>query len=211
MNKNEFLRQLENLLSDLPEEERREAMEYYVEYFDEAGPEKEAEVLRELGSPSEVAHNIREDLAGKELMVVPQDAEDGKKKEKNDGWKIACIILLCIFAAPVVIPLVVALAGAIIGIIVGLVSAVAGVFLASCLMTFAFAVAAIILFVIGIIKLFTIPLVGAFLLGLSLVCAGVALLLGFLVVKFLLVALPAICRGIYKLCKRIFVRKEAKA
>lgn len=46
MNKDQYLRKLEYLLSDLPEEERREAMEYYVEYFEEAGPEREAEVMR---------------------------------------------------------------------------------------------------------------------------------------------------------------------
>ena len=55
MNKDQYLRKLEYLLSDLPEEERREAMEYYVEYFEEAGPEREAEVMRELGTPETVA------------------------------------------------------------------------------------------------------------------------------------------------------------
>ena len=65
MNKNEFLKQLDQLLSDFPEEERREAMEYYVEYFDEAGPEKEDEVLKELGSPQEVANQPEVSLAAR--------------------------------------------------------------------------------------------------------------------------------------------------
>ena len=51
MNRAQFMKQLEKLLSDISEEERKEALDYYESYFDDAGPEREAEVLRELGSP----------------------------------------------------------------------------------------------------------------------------------------------------------------
>ena len=37
MNRKEFLKQLEELLSDIPEAERRDAMNYYQNYFDDAG------------------------------------------------------------------------------------------------------------------------------------------------------------------------------
>ena len=37
MDRKQFMRQLEALLSDIPGEERREALEYYESYFDEAG------------------------------------------------------------------------------------------------------------------------------------------------------------------------------
>ena len=36
MNRQEFLRQLAQLLEDIPEAERREALEYYNNYFDDA-------------------------------------------------------------------------------------------------------------------------------------------------------------------------------
>ena len=36
MNRERFLKQLERLLSDIPESERREAMEYYQNYFEES-------------------------------------------------------------------------------------------------------------------------------------------------------------------------------
>ncbi len=205
MNKNEFLRQLETLLMDFPEEERREAMEYYVEYFDEAGPEKEDEVLKELGSPQKVATHIREELAGKELISSDSFASG---QDKTSGWKIACIVLLCVLAAPIAIPLAVAAVALVVSIITAIVSAIAGVFLAACGVTFAFAVIAIVLFVIGIINLFSNPLVAFLLIGISLFCAGVSLLAGFLVVQFCIVVLPAMCRGIYTLCKRIFTKKE---
>ena len=208
MNKNEFLKQLDQLLSDFPEEERREAMEYYVEYFDEAGPEKEDEVLKELGSPQEVANHIREELAEKGLVLA---GESTSKEEKNSGWKIACIVLICLLAAPIAIPLVVAVIALIVSVIAAIVSGIVGLFLGACGVTFAFAIVAIVLFVIGIIKLFSSPLAAFLLIGISLTCAGISLLLGFLVVQFCIVVLPAMCRGIYKLCKRIFVKKEEVA
>ena len=91
MNKDQYLRKLEYLLSDLPEEERREAMEYYVEYFEEAGPEREAEVMRELGTPETVAETIHKELADK--GIVPYRAEKKQKKERN-GWQIDFLDLI---------------------------------------------------------------------------------------------------------------------
>ena len=37
MSREEFMKQLENLLSDVSEEEKREALEYYRCYFEDAG------------------------------------------------------------------------------------------------------------------------------------------------------------------------------
>ena len=39
MNRVEFMTELASLLQDVPVEERREAMRYYNDYFDEAGKE----------------------------------------------------------------------------------------------------------------------------------------------------------------------------
>ena len=54
MDRMQFMKQLEELLSDISETERMEALDYYNSYFDDAGPEKEADVIRELGSPGKV-------------------------------------------------------------------------------------------------------------------------------------------------------------
>ncbi len=62
MNKEEFLQRLRNLLSGVPAAEAEEALEYYRDYFADAGPENEARVIEELGSPEKVAENIRKDL-----------------------------------------------------------------------------------------------------------------------------------------------------
>lgn len=64
MRKDEFFRQLEYLLQDIPEADREEAINYYRDYLEEAGPENEAEVLREFGSPERIASIIRSDHIG---------------------------------------------------------------------------------------------------------------------------------------------------
>lgn len=64
MNKVEFMRQLESLLQNISEQERQEALQYYGDYFDDAGPENEQAVLEALGNPARVAENIRRDLYG---------------------------------------------------------------------------------------------------------------------------------------------------
>lgn len=64
MRKEEFLRQLEYLLQDISEEDRVEAINYYADYLEEAGPENEEAVLTEFGSPERIASIIRSDHAG---------------------------------------------------------------------------------------------------------------------------------------------------
>ena len=64
MNKIEFMRQLESLLQNISEQERQEALHYYTDYFDDAGPENEQAVIEALGNPARVAENIRRDLYG---------------------------------------------------------------------------------------------------------------------------------------------------
>ena len=69
MNKDEFLRQLEVLLSGISQEERTEALAFYRSYFEDAGEANEAKILEELESPQKVADSIIKDLG-----VQPGDA-----------------------------------------------------------------------------------------------------------------------------------------
>lgn len=62
MDRAQFMEQLKKLLSDVSEAERLEALDYYNSYFDDAGEENEAAVIRELGSPGKVAAIIKADL-----------------------------------------------------------------------------------------------------------------------------------------------------
>ena len=78
MTKQEFLEQLQGLLADVTEEERAEAIRFYEEYFDEAGPEQEEHILSELGSPQKVAAIIRANVPGsRPVQTEPQLTLDG--------------------------------------------------------------------------------------------------------------------------------------
>ena len=63
MNKHEFMEKLEYLLSDIPEEDREDALAYYRDYLEEAGEDAD-EAIEEFGSPERIASIIRSDLAG---------------------------------------------------------------------------------------------------------------------------------------------------
>ena len=55
MNRFEYMRRLEDLLSDISPSEKEEALTYYNDYFNDAGQENEQQVIKELGSPEQVA------------------------------------------------------------------------------------------------------------------------------------------------------------
>ena len=59
MNRKEFMERLERLLWNISDSEREEALQYYNDYFDDAGEENEAKVIEELGSPNQVAQKIK--------------------------------------------------------------------------------------------------------------------------------------------------------
>ena len=46
MSRAEFMEKLEYLLQDLSQEDREDGIAFYRDYLDEAGPEREQEVLR---------------------------------------------------------------------------------------------------------------------------------------------------------------------
>lgn len=86
MRKDEFLSRLEYLLQDVPEEDKNEALAYYLDCIEAAGPELEEETIENFGSPEYVAAIIRADLAGnlKESGSFTENGfEDERFKEPN--------------------------------------------------------------------------------------------------------------------------------
>lgn len=81
MSRWEFMRQLEELLSDISPSEREEALQYYNDYFNDAGRENEQEVINALGSPSQVADIVREGLS--ENVSSGEFTERGFKNEAS--------------------------------------------------------------------------------------------------------------------------------
>lgn len=64
MRKREFMNRLAQLLTDIPYEERIEALQYYEDYFADAGDDKEQDVIAELKSPERLADIIKKEIAG---------------------------------------------------------------------------------------------------------------------------------------------------
>lgn len=62
MSRWEFMRRLEELLSDISPNEREEALQYYNDYFNDAGKENEKGVIEALGSPEQVAEIVKDGL-----------------------------------------------------------------------------------------------------------------------------------------------------
>lgn len=58
MTKQEYLAELNTYLMSLPLEEREDAVRFYEEYFEDAGPENEQAVIEELGKPFALAKSI---------------------------------------------------------------------------------------------------------------------------------------------------------
>ncbi|MBP5222201.1 MAG: DUF1700 domain-containing protein [Lachnospiraceae bacterium] len=69
MNKVGFMSRLEGLLADIPAAEREEALQYYDDYFEDAGAESEEAVIRTLGSPQSIAENIKAELKGEAVAL----------------------------------------------------------------------------------------------------------------------------------------------
>lgn len=81
MNKQTYLAKLAQLLAPLPEQERQDALNYYEEYFDAAGPEAEDATAAELGDPADAARKI---LEGEGLMLDSTQAAAGESSDASD-------------------------------------------------------------------------------------------------------------------------------
>ena len=100
MTRTEYMKSLEKLLAPLPETERRDALDYYDEYFDAAGKSRESETIAELGSPEEVAQKILENqdfvpAEAPSASIEPDPSSKRPVKKHRSHWKpiAACVLL----------------------------------------------------------------------------------------------------------------------
>lgn len=163
MDKNEYMKQMHHQLRRLPKEDFDRAMEYFEEYFNEAGPEQEQQAIGDLGMPETAANQIIRDLA------VENAARPGKGVKR--GASAVWVGILAVFAAPIALPL--ALAGGILAL--SLVLVICTLF-AALFITVAVLIAALIPLLGGSIwLLFTAPVDGLTNTGLSLIAVGLGI------------------------------------
>lgn len=225
MNRAQFMEELKRLLSDISEEERQEALDYYESYFDDAGEDREAEVIRELGSPGKVAAIIKEDLKSSSQNYgeftetgfqddrmdddrqMPQSrAGRGYHAERKGGKASKASVILVLILLVFISPLIKGAVGGILGFIVtlallpflivfGIGAAVVGLFIAAVAVVGA-----------GIGTCFSAPPFGVLIIGLGLILFALALV-GLVFLKWAATrALPAVLRKFTDFCCRIVNR-----
>lgn len=229
MNREEFLTRLEGMLQSISPTEKEEVLQYYRDYFEDAGPENEQSVIEALGNPADIAENIKKDLQGDDgsratasdhaVMEYgsPKDGERGNyydsrtshadtgyrepvpAEKRMPGWAIVLLTLLIVFASPVLI---------------GLLGVLFGLLVTWFALIFSFGVTAVALFavlfvliIVGAMCVTLDPLVGLALAGGGLICGGIGLLFLMLTVAMAGILTPGIFSGLGWLFGR---RKKGK-
>lgn len=224
MDRKTFIRELEFLLQDISDDERKEALSFYEDYFDEAGVENESQVIQELGDPSKVAAIIKDSLKGnfeehihsgdhgfsnddyqRNFEVVDVDTKEKHSSLKNKWNELASrdrflLIVLIILA-------IVPLSGAI-GSFFGFGFTIAAVLF--CLIfgfwiiTFVLSIIAIIFIVVGVMHLFTLPGAGLIYMGIGCLLIALATIFEKIASWFFKQCIPQVIDGISSLFHKIF-------
>lgn len=237
MNRVEFMQQLERLLMDIPEHDRLDAIAYYNDYFDEAGAENEAQVIRELGSPEKVATIIKMDLnspGNAEAKYTEHGYEDGRdgvnintparretssrEQKKKRDFPLALIIILVIFASPLLVGvgggalgIILGVLGAVFGIIVGVIVTVLALAIAMFACGIACVVAGAALIVLGLMRAVISGVEGLVLVGVGGITFALGVLFTILFVWCAFKWLPALFRLTIDLIQRLFNRRERRS
>jgi uncharacterized membrane protein len=224
MNRAMFLSELEGYLMDIPKEEREEALAFYTNYFAEAGETgigKEFQVIKELGSPKQVANMIKGDLDSGgfkeytekgvetpyeydevegEVIVPLNEIATVEKPESKDNSKTILIIILAVFA----FPLIMSVFGGVIGItfggfglLIGLIGGVIG-----------FTASGVGVFFSGIVSLVTSPATGLVNMGIGLGMVVLGIVGTVLAIKLLLYVIKLLISLAQYIYNKIFDKKE---
>lgn len=228
MSREEFMRQLENLLNDVSEEEKKEALEYYRGYFEDAGEENEERILKELESPEKVAQIIKADLGmgksqeggvyterGYEEECFSQKQEMGTvgssaRQAVNDakGWKILLIVVAAVFTSPIWVGLL----GGLLGGAMGLLAALLGIMATAACLAGAFYMAAVTVVGVGIGELVAGGVgAGTALLGAGFLILALAVLATIACVWLYGGVFPWMIKGVISLCRKLFSGKGRTA
>lgn len=230
MSREEFMKQLENLLSDVSEEEKREALEYYRGYFEDAGEENEERILKELESPEKVAQTIKADLemgrdkSEENRTYTEQGYQDERFSEKQEmgfresgsehktstengkdkTWKIVLIVIAAVLTSPIWI----GITGGLLGGALGLAGGLLGILIAAIAVAGGLYIAGATVFGVGIAQLVVGNVAaGIALMGAAFLILAVAILATIACVWIYGRFLPWLVRGIVTLCRRAFSGK----
>lgn len=223
MNKEEFLRQLEQLLSGITEEERADAVAFYRSYFEDAGEENEAAIVAELESPQKVAESILKNLGiegngGYYNSFANRDSEYynninqavnnlNPQQKKNKSGMVALGITIAVLTSPIWLTLLLVLASALLAVV----CALFGVAIAVVAVMASLIFVGFLLLGIGFSMMFAgNPAVGLGLAGGGLIVLALGILAVLLVVWVFGAFIPWVFKGIVSLCKKPFQKRKER-
>lgn len=236
MSRKEYMKELAYLLQDIPDGEREEALTWYEDYFDEAGPEQEAEVIRKLGSPAKVAAIIRDGLSGgngeageyteagyqddrfREDNKVPEPRMEPLREEKDTDYQYDRSgadgkrkrsrgeILLIIMLCIIALPVILPIVGGVFGGLTGLLGAGLAVAVAVPVCAVVAVILGIIFIGVGIAEVFLSPGFGLLMMGCGFLALAAGILLILVCVLVIGKFIPWIFRVITGFAGRIFKR-----
>lgn len=214
MDKYDFIKRLDDALAPLSESERESALSYYKELFEDAGSEKESELIEHLGSPESIAESIiresgmvlnaennSDKTEEKEFDADELNHKDKKYHEKKrDNTTILLIVLVILLTSPVWAGVAAGALGVIIAIVVAVFALLA-----------AFAITGIALLGTGISLLFTSIGAGILLAGIGLLFIGMVILLFMPLFAATIKFCVWLVRAVVKLFHSMFYKREAVA
>lgn len=222
MNKQQFMGELKQLLGDIPAVERDEALNYYEDYFADAGEENEAEIIAKLQSPEQVAYTIKAGLADPDSIEGEFTESGFRAYEKYDKDELANTIpntekrgfgfngqngrnnlILAIIILVLLCPILLPALGSVFGVIFGLAAAVFGVVFALAIAGIAIIVAGAVVLVVGILNISSYLLASVTLIGVALMLLGFGSIIFTAGTKIIAKLLPAIVRIVTTFCKKI--------
>lgn len=187
MNRFEYLGALNNCIQhELPADEYNNVMQYYSEYFADAGTDKEQEVIQELGAPSELARRIVAEYRGRQ----PGEIKLNAKKRLPVGW----IIFIAVVGSPLWL--------ALLCVAIGVAAAVCAVAVSIVAIAVAFLIGGVAFVFGGIIEAFSNGANGMLAVGIGCLCTGVGVLCSMLCVL--------IISSIVKGCRSAAARRKKK-
>lgn len=223
MNRVDFIKELESLLSDIPDSEREEVLQYYNDYLNDAGVENEEAVVESIGTPGQVAASIKAGLAGGEdgeftengykafeeedRNVVTEwqsvEQEDTRENVHNGTQtvanppavkrKMSSLLLIIIIAVCLIF------APAVVSVVAGVLAAIFGIVVAVLAVVFALVVTVVAL------------AVGLLVTGIAVIGAGIAKLFVEPLGGALLLAMGAVCTGVGLMFSALMVWLIGKA
>lgn len=223
MGKEEFLRQLEALLSGISEEERKEALAYYRSYFEDAGESNEASIIAELESPQKVAESILKDMGidgsgynafanrdeeyYKNVNQTIQNLNGAQSAKKNDAGMTGLTVALIAITSPIWLTLLLV----ILSVLLAVVASLFGVAVAVVAVMASLIFVSFVLIGVGIGFLFGgAPAVGIGLAGCGLIVLALGILAVLLVIWVFGGFLPWAFKGIWQLCKKPFDKRKER-